>query len=322
MKKINKYTMLSLFTATVLFVACDKDDATGDSTWKATKDVTGTIMVPFTGMQNVAEANNDKFVFTVTLDKPQVVPVVVAVKQISGTATLGDDYNAPQSITIPAYATSASGEIEILNDDTVEGSETLVIQIGDEKTSNASIASKTMSFTIGNGLSDSLDMTFNYQHNFSISGTPYSLCGIQYDMDYYVLDASMNDTGIYDAATGACPEHLSLTTSSLPDGTYYIYFDIYNDAGLSNAYHDPFKVSTTVEYARGGGIAPGEFVQEDQFAPSSTAGTGSNYVVTIEKNAGVFTLKNSVPEIIASGRSASASKIKQVIAQARLHRKK
>lgn len=317
MKNINKIALFTLLPAMTLLFSCDdKDKATGDSVLKATKDVTGIINVP-TGVQSSNEKDETEYTFTVTLDKPQVAPVVVAVHQISGNATDGEDFDAPHSITIPAYATSATGTVKILKDDLVEGVETFTLKVSDINTSNAGIVSKTMSFSIDNYLSPNLDLVFDFDHEFSISGTKYSLCDIGYDMDYYILDSSYNDTGVYGAATVACPEKISITPATLPDGVYHIFANIYDDRNLVNVYHDPFKIPTTVEYFRAGGIAKNTFTQEDSFIPTSIAGPSSSfyYVITVEKTAGVFTLKNSVPDVIATGRMQS--KIEASIAAAR-----
>ena len=324
MNKYKKIALFSLLTISTLLVSCDKEDkGTGNSTLKATSDVTATVAVPFTGVQNVNESAAPSYNFTITLDKPQVVPVVIAIKQISGSATLGEDYKAPESLIIPAYATSVSGKVEILNDDTVEGTENFVLQIGDITTANAKLAPKTMSFIINNFLSPNLDLTFNFDHKFTYAGTDYTLCQIGYDMDYYFLDANMNDTGVYDAAASGCPEKITVTPTKLADGVYHIFANVYADGGLSGAGISPaFGVETTVDYVRKGGIAPGSFVQEAGFRPTSNsgAGTANYYVITLQKSGGVFTLKNSVPEVIASGRMNT--KINDVIAAARLHKRK
>jgi hypothetical protein len=321
MKKYIKISFLSFISFTT-FLSCDKEDNTGASTLKLTPDVKGTITLPFEGVKDVRESDNESFTFTVKLDKPQVVDVVIKVKQISGTASKEDkDFEIPEKITIPAYETTATGKVKILKDIITEDEENFVIQIGDNSTANALIPSKTLSFNIKNDLSDNLVLEFNYNKEFSVEGVKYNLCGIRYDIDYYVLDSNLNDTGILDAAATNCIEKLTITPSKLPDGTYFIYYDVFDDAKLSSSFHDPFKVPTTVKYSRVGGINPGEFVQQDTNAPKSIDGNGKKgYVVTIEKNAGVYTLKNDIPEVIASGKMNS--KIHQTIMNARKNKKK
>jgi len=320
MKKITKqFLFCALSLSALTFTSCNEDDNTGKSTLEIANGVVGTIDTPFGTDLTVDEVDEDTFEYTITLDKPQSVNVDVRVVQVGGTAD-ADDYELSNDIiTIPAYATSATGSIKILNDDTVESTEDLTLQIGTVTTSNATIEPKTLHFTINNYLSNELELTLNFSKSFSIAGTGYTICGIGYDMDFYLLDDTLADTGNYDAATGACPEHLVLDATTLADGVYHIYYDIYDDGGLSGVYHDPFTLPLTVDYMRSGGITAGTFAQESAYAPTSTDGTGSGYVMTVEVAGGVFTLKNSVPEVIASGRAAS--KAKAAIANARKHRR-
>lgn len=323
--------LFSLALATIFLVSCDKDDATGDSTLIVNQGVTGAVTslppavtVPVTpplvfGATPIVvdEKNENEFNFLLTLSVPQSVPVVVRTVQIGGDATMGEDYEVSE-VVIPAYATSASGTIKILNDDTVEGIETATLQISDVTTSNASFVSQTVTFSINNYVSDDLEMSLMFNHDFSISGTDYNLCGIGYDMDFYVLDNTMLDTGNYTAATGACVEKLAMNLADYPNGTYTVVYDIYADGGISGQYHDPFDLPITVDYMRSGAIASGTFTQEDSFWANSTDGSGSDYVCTVEVLNGVFTVKNSLDGVIASGRSASfKSKIKEAIRIAR-----
>lgn len=318
MKNINKIALFSLLPAMTLFFSCDedKDKATGDSNLVATKDVIGSVNIPFTGVQSSNEKDETVYTFTITLDKPQVVPVVVAVHQISGNATSGDDYDVPKTITIPAYATSATATVKILNDDLVEGVETFTLQVGDIATSNAGIPTKTMSFSIDNYLSDDLVLDLIVDQPYSIFGTPYTLCGEGYDVDYGLFRgptyAGSTFTGIL-VETVNCQEKMILG-ASLPDGQYHLAALVWDDADLPNLYHDPFRIPTNVEYFRAGGIAKNTFKQEDTFAPISTqpARSALYYVVSIEKAGNVFTLRNSVPEVIASGRGGDLPTIESI----------
>lgn len=334
MKKITKqFLFCALALSAVTFVSCDdNDDATGYSTLEVTQGVVGTVnlVAPLAATQTVFEpvdADSEiTYNFTITLNEPQSVDIHVNVAQIAGSATEGDDFkiitneSTNKYMIIPAYATSVTGSVKVLSDVLVEGVEDFTLQIGDINTSNAVVAISTISFVVNNTLGTDLDLTFNFDKPFSIGGSNYTLCEIGYDMDYYVLDADGTDMGIYDAATGACTEHLTLGASELEDGTYYIYYDIYDDGGLSGVPHTAFDIPTTTNYFRTDGIAPGVFAQEAAFVPSSVDGSGFDYVMTIEVANHVFTLKNSVPAVIASGRTANT--FKAGIEHARKNRKR
>jgi len=153
-------------------------------------------------------------------------------------------------------------------------------------------------------------------------------------IDYFVLDESFNDTGLYEAASAAEPEKLivsdlmtlpdgSANGSYLADGTYYIFYSLYSDATLSTIPDfTPVDVPTTVDYIRRGRIAPGTFVQEADFVPTTKATAGdTNFVISFTKLAGVYTLNNSIPQVIASGRSSIKDKLNAAVANARRNHK-
>lgn len=334
MKKITKqFIFCALSLSALVIVGCSEDNNTGDSSLIVAQGVNGTISLvsPLVASQIVSEVNKNTYSFKITLDKPQAVDVQVRF-EATGSAILGDDYevitNDPTGsnafVLIPANTTSATAKINILDDVEAEVDENFTLKIGTISTSNAVVNSNSVSFTIKNNLSPNLNLTFDYNHAFSISGTAYTLCGLNYDMDYYVLNSSFNDTGFYDAAASGCPEKL-LMDSRFADGTYYVYNTVYNDRGLVNVYHDPFKIPTTVTFSRDGGIAPAKFVQEDAQVPTSTdgpnpSGTGDYYVITIVKAAGVYTLKNSLDQVIATGKNGN--KIREALVHAKLNNKK
>lgn len=321
--KINLFA-LSLAMGSFLMTSCNEDDAKGDSVLETAYNVSGTIVTDFdsSAALTVNEADNETFTYTVTIDRPQAVDIHVKVSKVSGSATVGDDIEFDEDIVIPANSLTATGSITILDDLTPESLEDITLQIGDVTTSNAVVPAKNVTFNIVNNLSDSLDLTFNFNKSFSIAGTAYSIYGIQYDMDFYIFDASGNDTGIYDAATANMPEHVTITNGDLPDGVYTVYYDIYDDGGISGVYHDPFDIPITVDYIRGGGIAAGTFAQESDFAPNSTDGSGSDFVMSFELSGGVFILRDSQDNVIASGKSAVNSKIKAAINAARAKKRK
>ena len=323
-------------------ISCSNDDATGESNLEVASNIIGTtnLISPLMATQTVNEEDKGTYKFTVTIDKPQSVDIHIRVSQISGTAN-SDDFTFDKDLVIKAYSTSASGSISILNDDTPEDDESFTLQIGDVNTSNATLAFKTVTFNIKNNLSPNLDLVFNYSKTFDLINTitmepiTTSMCAISYDMDFYILDSDLSDTGIYDAATAGCPEKITMDPARFPDGIYYVVYDIYetgnvnggtnttND-GLNNIYHDPFVIPISVDYMRVGGISAGNFVQEGDFAPTSIVAAGyqnpnSNYVVTIEVANGVYTLKNSLDAIFASGKMNVITKINNAINHARIN---
>ena len=316
--KINLFA-LALVIGGTFVTSCNEDDATGDSVLEVNSGVTGSVVTDFNSSAalTVNEVDEETFTYMVSISEAHPVDIHLTVSQISGSATPDEDFTFDSVVVIPAYATTASGSISILNDLTPESLESFTLQIGGVNTSNATIPVKTVTFNIVNELSNDLELAFNFNKPFSIAGSSYTLCGIGYDMDFYVFDADFNDTGIYDAATSSCTESLTLSSGILPDGVYTIYYDIYDDGGISGVYHDPFDIPVTVDYLRGGGISEGTFTQEDSFIANSTDGSGFDYVMTVELSAGVFTIKDSADTTIASGKSSNKSKVEAAIKAAR-----
>lgn len=105
MNKITKQFLFCALSLTALtFVSCDEDDATGDSTLQVTTGVVGTtnLIAPLTASQTVAEENEGTYEFTITLNNPQSVDIVVEVLQTAGDAVAGEDFDYSSSVTIPA----------------------------------------------------------------------------------------------------------------------------------------------------------------------------------------------------------------------------
>lgn len=352
MKKITKqflFTSLSILSLAV--ISCNTDDATGESTLEVVKGITGSVTLNpgLAATQTVNEPKNFRdasmnetlnYSFKVTIDKPQSVDIHVTVAQIAGSATEGSDFKFDSNLVIPAFQTSVDGTITILSDAIAEGDEDFTLQIGTASTSNASLVSSQVSFMIKNFVSPDLEFTFGYNQPLPIPGisglTLYNVSagGVPYDMDYFVLDEGFNDTGLYEAASAAEPEKLivsdlmtlpdgSANESYLADGTYYIFYSLYSDATLSTIPDfTPVDVPTTVDYIRRGRIAPGTFVQEADFVPTTKATAGdTNFVISFTKLAGVYTLNNSIPQVIASGRSSIIGKLNAAVANARRDRK-
>lgn len=326
----NKNLILSLFASALLVVSCnDTDDATGHSNLPVEGLVNATLVTDFsTTSDNVVdEADEDVFTMTVTLDKTQPVDVYLNVEQVGGTATAGKDFELSR-ILVPANSFTGTGTITILNDVVAETAETLQVRIANLPY-NVSLNSKTATFTINNYLSDELHLDFRYNKSIQYGGAggvtvSNTLCGILYDLDFYLLDATFNDTGNYQAAGANCEEALVLD-ASLPDGTYYILPDLYDTGdvnggtnatndGISSIYHLPFKVNLGIDYSKDGGINAGNYTVNSAYYPTSTQ-TPAQYagiagaILKIDKSTvnghAIFALSDAdTGQAIASGRQA------------------
>ena len=316
MKKISKIILFGAFVlgSLTIFSCDDKDNATGASILDVSQDVVGTIDIPFANVTSTDEANEDKFTYTITLSKIQAVDVHIYVSQVAGTAD-ENDFSYEHDILIPANTLSVSSSIKITKDVSVEGVEDFTLQIGDNTTSNAVIAPKTVTMAINNYLSNELELVFNYNKDFSISGNPFSLCGIKYDLDFIVLNSANVDMGLYGAATANCPEKLKLNITTLPNDTYTIIYDLFSAGdfdgvvatidGVNTVFHDPFLIPLSVDYIRAGGITAGIYTPDTANVPRSTDASGSKAVLKVKVLDGVFTILDYDGFTLASGRQAN-----------------
>ena len=212
------FSFVAALTIGFFMVSCDQEDDTGYSTMVPTSPSLG-ITVSET---NVILVENDQvFEFTASLSEVQLVDVKLYAFQAGGDAD-GDDFELTGSLVIPAGATSATGTLKILKDDVIEETETLKIQIGDNKTANASKDSGFIDVTI-----------LNYEDGDLIIDLAWSLTEPAYEDDGTELDPtemgdlvlSLSSTpdleNIIGQADGGSFETLVMP-SSTPDGVYYV----------------------------------------------------------------------------------------------------
>jgi hypothetical protein len=163
--------------------------------------------------------------FTVSISEPQIVNVTVYLNQISGTATNGEDFTIPESVTIPIGSTSVSGIIAIHGDDLVEETETAVIKIvsGFESNVNGS-SSETATFNIENYTEGDLmiDMTWTSTTDFTDNvGNPIDDEAIA-DLILYVTNPSIPTSITYLIVDQAAGFETLQFIESFPDGDFYL----------------------------------------------------------------------------------------------------
>lgn len=222
--KINfiKKTLL-LFALSLAIISCDRDDQVGDSELTPTNP-NATVTFDFTNPMTVVE-DDSEFTFSVTMSATNVVDTKLYIEQVGGDAN-GDDYEVTGLIVIPAGYTSGSGTIKILEDDLIEDTETLVLQVGDQRTANTSMTPATASFTILNAESGDLviDMswsmsepTFDSTDGEEIDATSMA------DMRLLITDT---DGNILDGADGGSFETYVFSGLNA-DAEYLVVADFY-----------------------------------------------------------------------------------------------
>jgi hypothetical protein len=282
MKKLySKY--ISLLALAAAFAACSDDDKTGESILTPTAP---TVNITIEHPEVTLLEKDSTFEFTVTLSTPQIVDVAVYVNVTGGDATEGSDFTYTSLLKIPANRTSAKGQVKILADELPEGTETLTITIGDDRTENASITPRTIEFTIENVSEGDLPLKLTWNAAlFDATGTAIDPDDIA-DMILYITDL---DGDILETIDGASYEEF-LLGEDYPDGEYLVkagVFQVINTGGLGEI---PL-LDLSLEYSQLGVMEPVtlEFpasfntaieCEENAYILAKIVKTGSSYEVT------------------------------------------
>ena len=315
--KINILALSLFFMGSFLFTSCNDDDYTDDSVIALNRTAHVAAVDPFLNVDGTSSFNEGgidrEIKFAVVMAEPQPVGIYVTVESVSGgTAEEGVDYDFDHQVFIPAWSSRGEGTVTIYGDSEIETTESFSISVGVENDANIDLVGKILSFNI----TDFGDLTIGFDWNQPIPGYPFTLCDIGYDVDIFVYDSNGDDVSGFQAATGACPEEMTLSLADLADGEYTIMQNLYDDAGLAAAGITPaFAIPVTVNYSRANSTFAGSFVQDATDAIDSDFGnvvgydTQFMYVATLTIENGIFTFSKN-GSTIASGRMA-ASKFKK-----------
>jgi len=297
MKNI-KIKIVALFAASMLIFSCTKDDNTGISNFTVNSGINYTVDTSSFGANPTTTDEADvTYTYTVNLSGMQTADVIIPVSVIAGNATEGVDFDYDNLIVIPAGTTSKDGTFTVYGDILPEDTETFTLQIGNPTgVANVSGSPVEVTTTITNFTSGDLMLEFAWDKEVDVAGTTYDFTDI--DFDFYVVDATFATPGVggTDAATGASPEHMTLT--GLADGTYYIFADKYTapwDLGS-------LKIPTRVSFTKPGIFITGDVTQDPSYqflswqTSDGTVGT-MGYVTSFEVIGGVYTIYDAVGNV-------------------------
>lgn len=225
MKNILIKIYFSILTFLLMFSCSEKDDYTGDSVLSVSSP-TLAVSLGFPNAQTLIE-QEISYDFTVTISEIQAVDVVVYLEQTEGTATVNEDFSMPQSVKIERGALSASGKITIHEDEIMEDTETVTIQIGSGNEANLSgISGQTVSFEIANLTEGDLVVGMSWAASSSVTDN-YGNEIAAYDLaNLRLLLADSPYTRIYDKANGTANETYILSEAA-PDMTYSFIADVH-----------------------------------------------------------------------------------------------
>ena len=223
----NKFLKISFsFLAFLLMFSCDSnDDYTNDSVVKAVSPSLA-VSLSFANETTLIE-QEASYMFSVAITEAQIADVIVNLAQTDGTATAGEDFTMPSSVTIKRGTLSASGEITILADELPEETETVTIQIGLGNESNVSgVTSETVTFNIANLTDGDLVVGMSWAASSTVTNNYGEEIDAYALADLRLLLTDSPYTTVYDAADGAGAESYVLSGAA-PDGEYSFVADFY-----------------------------------------------------------------------------------------------
>lgn len=218
------FSYLTALTIGLFLVGCDQEDNTGMSTYDPTSP---SLEITISETNVILIEGNQEYTFTANISAAQLVDIKLYAYQVGGDAD-GDDYTIDGSIVIPAGSTSAKGKLKIVQDDILEETETLKIQVGDNRTANTSQNSAFMDYQILNYTEGDLVIDLSW----AMAGATTDDSGEAIDPEDFadmrlLISSTPDNAGDIDEADGSGFESLVLS-QDLPDGDYYIVTDFYD----------------------------------------------------------------------------------------------
>ena len=281
----NKFLKISFsFLAFLLMFSCDSnDDYTSDSVVKAVSPSLA-VSLSFANETTLIE-QEASYMFSVAITEAQIADVIVNLAQTDGTATAGEDFTMPSSVTIKRGTLSASGEITILADELAEETETVTIQIGLGNESNVSgVTSETVTFNIANLTEGDLVVGMSWAAAGAVTDNYGTEIGA-YDLgDLRLLLTDVPYTSVLDGADGAVAETYTLDGGA-PDGEYYIVADFYAamdipaDLDITLTF-DQVGVMNAVTSSFPAAINTGYICENNYVLLTKITKSGTNYTLT------------------------------------------
>lgn len=297
MKNINQYILLMIATVALLFTACDEDDNTGFSSVVPSSP---TLSVDVSAGPISLVETKSTYLFDVTLSEAQVTDIALYISVVEGgTATLDADFtidNGGKRVYIPAGKTSGTVSITVLTDELLEETETFTIQIGDEKTANATIVPVTVDFTLQNLTAADLVAGLSWETDIKdIIGLDKDADEVV-DMRLLILDAA---GAIVKVEDGSSFEHYTFDGAALADGEYTLAVDIFStiDAGGFDA---PVNLDLTLQFDQVGTINAKTLVFDDVMTNGLVGDAYQVKLATVTKSGSSYTIEENVSYFVAS----------------------
>lgn len=289
----------------LFFTSCSPDEGERSSITSVTPFNIESVEVT---SLTVEEADGGTYTVNFTVDdnlKTDGVATISVNEASTATADVDFHLNDPE-VTLHPWQKDYSFSFDVFSDIALEGNEKIVFDL----TTAAEpffrgVETKTVEVTINDFLTDDLYLTFDWDVPFEFAGDPYTTCPFV-DIDVYVLDADGNDLGIYDAATGACPEQI-IVDDTWEDGTYFLASNLWDNATLKGLV-EGLEYTMTVSGFRQGKIDATYVVEDNWFSDdddqAADGNTSFKEVLNLTIAGNIYTLSAPDGTVIASGAKA------------------
>ena len=287
----NKFLKISFsFLAFLLMFSCDSNDNfTGDSTLSANSPSLS-VSLGFANQETLVE-QEASYTFTATISQVQITDVIVNIAQTAGTATEGEDFSMPKSVTIAKGTLSVSGIIAIHADELAEPTETATIQIGLGNESNVSgVSAQTVNFQIANLTASDLKIDFTWGTSATITDNNGNAIAAEdlADLELLLTNATIPTSQTF-VTVDAVPGFESfLFLETYPDGEYFLVAKFFSAVDYGNIFAD---LDLTLEFNQVGKINK-EKITVNAGLNTENASCQQSIIAKIIKNGSDFTLES------------------------------
>ncbi|MCB0516559.1 MAG: Calx-beta domain-containing protein [Chitinophagales bacterium] len=282
----------------VVFSSCEKDPPTSQ--------ITQFVDYTFGDIPDKIEFSeaDETHTITFTFNDNQITDVHVLVGLTGeGSATEGVDFTLDtHELDVAALGKAGEFSVTLFKDYLTEGNESFFIELSSNEPHGLPITKVVEVVILDVTHPDEFYLTFDWDVPFTFDGDNYTTCPFV-DIDILIEDADGNDLGIYQAATGACPEHI-LVDNTWEDGDYYLTAYLWDNSSL-------FGLGIGVEYTLTvNGVKQtffdATYTTQDNFTDESLDQANDNVntpipVGRINISNGTVTFYNDLGEIVGEG---------------------
>ncbi len=237
----------------VLIVSCKEDDTEVSTLTSFAKfDTEFPAAITVTEPEGAEETHT----VTITFNESQIMDIHLEVAASgASTATEGVDFDfVSHEVSVPAWSQKGTVDIVVYGDADPEGDETIVLHVQSLDVFGIPKPAEALVITIENREYPT-DVLVSWDNEYVDSSGVNSMCDA-IDIDLFLLDSNGDYAGGFGGATGSCPE--MMTPGSLPDGTYSIVVNLYDNGALGAPGLEEAPINMLVLLAKPGVLLAGQ----------------------------------------------------------------